>query len=252
MKAILSKTRFASLMTVLCLSLLGCSQGAAPPEAADASGASPEVSESAEADARAEWEARQQHIASVISKKSRAELIGDSPTKGSPDAEVVLFKFSDFQCSYCAVASADMKTFMDGREDVLYVYKHFPLNRIHPEATPSAKATWAAQQQDQFWLYHDGLFAYQDRLGEDYYVELAEQIGLDVEQFNRDRNSAEAAAAVEADLELAQDLQIGGTPTFLMNDILVPGGAPLEFFEEAAVRIREFNATQSDEAQPDE
>ncbi|MEM9165018.1 MAG: DsbA family protein, partial [Cyanobacteria bacterium P01_F01_bin.4] len=189
MKATLSKPRLVSLTMVLCLSLLGCAQGVAPPEEADAlSGASPEVSESAEADARAEWEARQQHIAAVMGKQSRAELIGGSPTKGAPDAEVVLFKFSDFQCPYCAVASADMKTFMDGREDVLYVYKHFPLNSIHPEATPAAKATWAAQQQGQFWLYHDGLFAYQDRLGEDYYVELAEIIGLDVEQFNRDRN----------------------------------------------------------------
>ncbi|MEO0456798.1 MAG: thioredoxin domain-containing protein [Cyanobacteria bacterium P01_A01_bin.114] len=258
MKATRSKIRLAGLTIMLCLSLLGCSNGAnSPAEEADASpGNEPEVSEEALADARAEWDARQQHIASVLQEKTRAELIEGSPTKGSPEAEVVLFKFSDFQCPYCAVASADMKTFMDDREDVLYVYKHFPLNSIHPEATPAAKATWAAQQQDQFWLYHDGLFANQDRLGEDLYVELAEQIGLDVEQFDRDRNSDAAATAVEADLQLAQDLQLGGTPTFLMNDILIPGGAPLEFFEEAAVRIREYNAAQNaasdEQAQPSE
>ena len=89
----------------------------------------------------------------------REQLIGDSSTKGPQDAEIVLLKFSDFQCPYCAVASADMKTFTDNHpDDVLYVYKQLPLESIHPEAMPSAKAAWAAGQQDQFWLFHDGLF----------------------------------------------------------------------------------------------
>jgi protein-disulfide isomerase len=193
----------------------------------------------AEAQARAEWDAQQRRIDAVLQSMDRATLIGSAPTKGSPNAEVVLIKFSDFQCSYCAVAASEMKTFMNGHEsDVLYVYKHFPLNSIHPEATPSAKAAWAAGQQGQFWLYHDGLFAYQERLGEGLYGELAEKIGLDLEQFNRDRNSPEAAAAVARDLQLAQDLQLRGTPTFLMNNIMIPGGAPLELFEELVVRLK--------------
>ena len=141
-----------------------------------------------------------------------------------------LLKFSDFECPYCAVASADMKTFTENHsDDVLYVYKQLPLS-IHDEALPAAKAAWAAGEQDQFWLYHDGLFAYQDQLDEDYYVALAAQIGLDVEKFNRDRNSPEAEAAINQDIELAQALGIRGTPTFVMNGLLIPGGAPLEFF----------------------
>ncbi|MEO1127849.1 MAG: thioredoxin domain-containing protein [Cyanobacteria bacterium J06639_16] len=239
-------TALASLVLIVSL---GCSP--TPPEPDQPTDPEPQAAvpdEAAQVDAQAEWDAQQQHIASVIETKDRAELIGDSPTKGSPDAEIVLFKFSDFECPYCAIASGDMKTFMDGREDVLYVYKHFPLNRIHPEATPAARAAWAAQQQDQFWLYHDGLFAYQARLGEDLYIELAEEIGLDVEQFNRDRNSEAAAAAVESDLKLAEELELRGTPAFLLNDLLVPGGAPLEFFEEAVIRIQEHNEAQSSQA----
>ena len=77
-----------------------------------------------------------------------------------------------------------------------------------------------------------------DKLGEDYYVSLAEQIGLDMEKFNRDRNSPEAQSAVEKDAELAQQLGLRGTPTFLMNELLIPGGAPLELFEEAVVRLK--------------
>lgn len=195
-----------------------------------------------EAARRAEWEAQQQQLNSVVQSTDRATLIGDSPTKGPLDAAVVLMKFSDFECPFCAIASADMKTFTENNEDgVLYVYKHFPLVSIHDEALPAAKAAWAAGQQDQFWLYHDGLFAFQEKLGEDYYVELARQIGLDVEKFNRDRNSPEAEAAATSDAELARQLGLGGTPSFLMTNfsdsLLLPGGAPLELFDEAAVRL---------------
>lgn len=202
----------------------------------------PAAQAEAEAAERAQWEAQMQRINEVVQSMSRDELIGDSPTKGPKDAAVVLIKFSDFECPFCAVASARMKDFTANRDDVLYVYKHFPLVSIHPEAEPAARATWAAAQQDQFWLYHDGLFAFQDKLGEDYYVELAEQIGLDVEKFNRDRNSSEAEAAVQKDAELSQQLGLRGTPSFLMTNVeesfLLPGGAPLEIFDEATQRLK--------------
>jgi len=195
-----------------------------------------------QAAALAEWEAQMQQINTVVQSRDRTTLIGDSPTKGPLDATVILLKFSDFECPYCAIASADMKTFTANHEDdVLYVYKHFPLVSIHDEALPAAKAAWAAGQQDQFWLYHDGLFAFQEKLSEDYYVELANQIGLDMEQFNRDRNSPEAEAAAAQDTELALQLGLGGTPSFLMTNLSdslpLPGGAPLELFDEATARL---------------
>jgi protein-disulfide isomerase len=186
-----------------------------------------------QATAPASQEEHQAVVTQVIGSMNRASLIGTSATKGNPNAPIVLFKFSDFQCSYCAVAAGHMRDFVGNHEaDILYVYKHFPLTQIHPEAMPSAKAAWAAQQQGQFWLYHDGLFVNQNRLGEDLYVELAEAMQLDMEQFNRDRTSAEAEAAIQQDLELAQQLQLQGTPSFIMNDLLIPGGAPPQLFEE--------------------
>lgn len=179
--------------------------------------------------AQTEWRARQDEINQVLASIDRPTFIGESPTKGNPNAEVVVVKFSDFECPYCAVAAGHMKDFVDERQDeVLYVYKHFPLNSIHPEAEPAAKASWAAAQQDQFWLYHNGLFANQERLGNDLYEELAQQMGLDMEQFNRDRNSDAAQAAVDADLALAEQLKLSGTPSFLMGGLLVPPGVPAD------------------------
>ncbi|HIK43847.1 MAG TPA: thioredoxin domain-containing protein [Leptolyngbyaceae cyanobacterium M65_K2018_010] len=185
-------------------------------------------------------EAHQAIVTEVIAATDRATLIGASPTKGNPRARVVLFKFSDFQCPYCAVTAAQMKPFVDQhQQDLLFVYKHFPLTQIHPEALASAKAAWAAGQQGQFWLYHDGLFVNQNRLGEALYLELAEAMGLNLEQFNRDRTSPEAEAAIQKDLALAQKLQLQGTPSFIMNDLLIPGGAPMALFEEIFTQINQ-------------
>ena len=139
-----------------------------------------------------------------------------------------------------------MKDFVEKHEDdILYVYKHFPLTHIHDEAIPAARASWAAGQQGQFWLYHYGLFANQDRMGESLYLELAESMQLDMEQFNRDRTSPESAAAVQADLELANALKLTGTPSFVMNDLLIPGGAPPQLFEEIFQHINQFLDVQA-------
>lgn len=192
---------------------------------------------------------KQAVVTEVITSLDRAELLATSATQGNPNAAIVLFKFSDFQCVYCAVSASQMKDFISRHsEDMLYVYKHFPLNNIHPEATPAAKAAWAAGQQDQFWLYHDGLFANQERLGEDLYVELATSIGLDVAKFNQDRTSPAAEEAVQRDLALAQQLELESTPTFLMNDLLIPGNISPELmetlFQDINGRIRQ-NSSQT-------
>lgn len=192
--------------------------------------------------------ARQQQVSAVLQDLDREVLIGGSPTRGNPDASVVLMEFSDFQCSFCARAVPEVKSFVDGNEaDVLFVYKHLPLMQIHPEAVPAALASWAAQQQGEFWAYHDALFANQDRLGEDLYVELADTLGLDVEQFNRDRASTDAQAAIARDLALAAELQLNSTPTFLMGDLLIPGAVPADFFAEALARLQAFQQRDSTE-----
>ncbi|ASC70941.1 Na(+)/H(+) antiporter NhaA 2 [Halomicronema hongdechloris C2206] len=200
----------------------------------------------AETDRQADLQARQQVVREVVSTLDRETLIGNSPTRGAADAEVVLFEFSDFQCPYCARGTEEVDRFLaEHEEDVLFVYKHLPLIRIHPEAVPAAKAAWAAGQQGQFWPYHDALFSNQERLGDTLYVELAETLGLDQEQFERDRNSPEAEAAIARDLALADELQINSTPTFIMGDILIPGAVPAEFFAEALERIQTYNEAQS-------
>jgi len=150
-------------------------------------------------------------------------VIGDSPTLGAKSGKPLLIKFSDFQCPFCAKSNATIKQFMaEQNSQVTLVYKHLPLEAIHPEARPAAKAAWAAQQQGKFWEYSNALFENQEQLGDQLYVKIAQDIGLDLAQFNRDRTSTNADAAVQKDLDLAQSLGINSTPFLILNGQVVP------------------------------
>ncbi|MGD1938715.1 MAG: DsbA family protein [Cyanophyceae cyanobacterium] len=149
-------------------------------------------------------------------------VIAGSPVKGNTDAPITLIEFSDFQCPFCAQAQGEIQRFMSRYGNrVQFVYKHLPLSNIHAQAVPAAAASWAAQQQGKFWPYHDDLYKNQSRLGEELYLELADKHKLDIDQFNSDRASQGAIAAIQKDLDLAETLSIQGTPTFVMDGVIL-------------------------------
>lgn len=165
------------------------------------------------------------------------KLIAQSPVTGDIQNKIVLVEFSDFQCPYCQRASKTVSEFINKHRDrVVLVYKHFPLN-IHPQAIPAAASAWAAAQQNKFWQYHDILFKKQEQLGESLYVATAEKLGLDLEKFNRDRNSQAAQTAIEQDTQLANQLGINGTPFFVMKDKVFSGAVELSEFEKLLAEV---------------
>lgn len=179
---------------------------------------------------RAQTESRQ--AAQRELAESPAEAIGDSPVKGAEAQELVLIEFSDFQCPFCARAHETVNEFMAEYGDrVTLTYKHLPLVAIHDQALPAARASWAAQQQGEFWAYHNALFENQDRLGEELYAEIAEDLELDMEQFNRDRESDAAVEAIQKDLEMADRLGLSGTPAFFLNGEPLTGAVALSDLE---------------------
>ncbi|MGV0024213.1 DsbA family protein [Phormidesmis priestleyi] len=172
-------------------------------------------------------------------KTNPRAVIGQSPTIGAKAGKVVLVEFSDFQCPYCAAASATLKQFLAKHGDeVTLVYKHFPLTTIHAEAMPAAKAAWAAGQQGKFWEYHDALFTNQKQLGAAFYSQTAKTLGLDVQRFERDRSSKAAEAAIVQDLLLGEKLGVEGTPFFVMNGAVLAGSVELPELEATLEKVK--------------
>ena len=144
--------------------------------------------------------------------------IADSPVKGPKGAKVAIVEFSDFQCPFCARSTAFTKEVTDAfPKDVKVVYKHLPLTQIHPNAMPAAKASVAAQNQGKFWEMHDELFANYNKLTAENIKASAEKIGLDIKKFEADLADPETEKKVQADMKLAAESAVTGTPTFFLN-----------------------------------
>jgi protein-disulfide isomerase len=114
--------------------------------------------------------------------------------------------------------------------DVKIVFKNLPL-AFHNEAEPAAKAALAAGKQGKFWEFHDELFANQQKLGDAFYEDTAKKLGLKVDQWKKDLASPEIEAAVKADKNEADRLEVRGTPGFFVNGVRVAGAYPFEHFK---------------------
>ena len=101
--------------------------------------------------------------------------------------------------------------------EVKFVYKEFPLTSIHQNALNAAKAAVAAQKQGKFWEMHDKLFANQRALSPDNLKQYAQESGLDVAKFEKDMTSPEVQKQIDAEMKLAQDAEVRGTPTMFLN-----------------------------------
>ena len=172
------------------------------------------------------------YLAGQAEEANNAGIEIKTAVKGNPDADVVLTKYSDFQCPACAQAAPIVGEIVDQYADELrFEYKHFPIERIHPAALPAAMAAEAAGQQGQFFAYHDLLFDNQAEWGRSaapasFFVQYAEQLELDMDQFNRQSNASVLRDKARAEQAEGQAAGVTGTPAFFLNGELLrgPGG----------------------------
>jgi len=101
--------------------------------------------------------------------------------------------------------------------EVKLVFKNFPLTRIHKSAMDAAVAVLAANQQGKFWEYHAELFKNYNNLSEEKFGEIAQALGLDKEQFDKDRQNPALTAMVQRDLKDGVEAGVRGTPSIFIN-----------------------------------
>jgi protein-disulfide isomerase len=105
-------------------------------------------------------------------------------------------------------------------EDVKMIFKNYPL-AYHAFAKKAAIAAAAAQKQGKFWEYHDRLFENYERLDDQKFREIARELSLDLEQFEKDMNDPATILRVDKDYQLGQNAGVEGTPTIFINGSIV-------------------------------
>ena len=119
--------------------------------------------------------------------------------------------YGDYECPYCAAELAKLG-------DRRLVFRHFPVVSKHPRSRRLAAAAEAAALQGRFWEMHDSLFADQGHLDDPHLWERAEELGLDLERFERDRRSDEVAGRVERDFRSGIAAGVMKTPALFELD----------------------------------
>jgi len=164
--------------------------------------------------------------------RAKLEIPAAAPTLGSPDAEITIVAFSDYQCPYCHRAQSTVEQILERYEGkVKLVHMDFPLN-IHPGAIPAARAARCAGEQERFWEYHRSLLSQLTDFSESDLKRRATELSLEEEPFATCLASDRYEAIIDAGFRQGQELGVSATPTFFINGRRLQGALPIEQFAE--------------------
>lgn len=154
-----------------------------------------------------------------------------APIRGTADAPVTLVEFSDFHCPFCKRVQPTLTQVLEKYPGkVRLLFRHLPLDALHPQARNAAEASWCAQDQGKFWEYHDLLFANAPKAAEDDLTHYAEQSNLDVKKFEFCLSQNMHRDSIQRDIDEATKLGMSGTPAFFINGRSLSGAQPMEKF----------------------
>jgi protein-disulfide isomerase len=160
--------------------------------------------------------------------------VGDSAVSGPDTALVTIVEFSDFQCPFCKRVGDSLKKVKETYGDkVRIVWKNEPLP-FHPRAEPAAELAieaWKQKGVKGFWAAHDKLFDLQPKLEDSDLEGAAKDLGLDVEKAKKAMSAHKYKDVIDADAELADNVNASGTPHFFINGRRLVGAQPFEKFQ---------------------
>jgi protein-disulfide isomerase len=162
----------------------------------------------------------------------------EDPVVGNPTGDVTVVEFFDYRCGYCRNMMPGIRNALQEDPNIRLVLKEFPI--LGPDSVTAAKAALAAKNQGRYADMHWALLQAED-LSAAGLTELAGRLGLDTGRLAADMESAETRAVIERNLQLAQDLGINGTPTFIIGEHIVPGAVPIDDLVALVAEVREAN-----------
>ena len=172
-----------------------------------------------------------------------AETRGGDHTVGPADAPVTLVEYGDYQCPYCAAARPVLEELVERASGkARLVFRHYPLDSVHPLARRAAEAAEAAGAQGRFWPMHGLLYENQENLADEDLRSYATRLELDLSRFDEDLSGHRHAELVQENRLAGERDGVRGTPGVFLND--APYRGPLEL--EALLRAVEEAAEGPD------
>ena len=146
---------------------------------------------------------------------------------GPADAPVTVVNYGDYECPDCHHRHRQVEKLVDKLSNrARFVYRHFPLIKVHPNALRAAEAAEAAAAQDKFWEMHRHLYGNPGKLSDRDLHRYAREIGLDLDRFDREMSGSLYADQILNDYHHSMIYGISGAPTTFINGRLYAMSGP--------------------------
>jgi protein-disulfide isomerase len=159
--------------------------------------------------------------------QNRRQILDDpaTPVTGAPHGTATIVEFFDYRCPYCKQVQPALDALLKQDPKLRLVDKEFPI--LGPVSVTAARAALAARQQGKYDAFHAAMMAARGNITDETVYQVAASVGLDVDRLKRDMASPAISEQLKANLALADELNIHGTPAFIVGDHLVPGAVDL-------------------------
>jgi protein-disulfide isomerase len=156
------------------------------------------------------------------------ELYNDpaTPVAGNTLGDVTVVEFFDYHCPYCKAVAEPLGQLLQEDKGVRLVLKEFPI--LGDESVLASRAALASVAQGKYWPFHQALLAHRGSLDDDTIDTIAKQVGIDVTKMRADMADSKTAPLIAANHTLADALDVGATPTFVIGGQVVEGAVPLD------------------------
>jgi protein-disulfide isomerase len=193
-----------------------------------------EALQSAEDKMKAQGEERAR--AAVVER--RQELLEDptAPVAGNPKGDVTIVEFFDYRCPYCKQVEPALEALLKEDRQLRIVYKELPI--LGKDSVYATRAALAARKQAKYDKFHTAMMAAKGQIDEKVILQVAASSGLDIERLKSDMKASEIDDIIKRNYDLAQALDIHGTPAFVIGDELVPGAIDIATMKQKVAAVR--------------
>lgn len=158
---------------------------------------------------------------------------------GNPDGDVTIYEFSDYNCGYCKRSFNTLMQLVQADGNIRIVIKEYPI--LAQTSVDAAKLAFGAGEIGKFDAFHSAMMRWQGGLDENAFAAIAEQAGTTLDELIAAQSNIDTDAMINTNREMASQLNITGTPAFLIGDTLVPGAVSAEELETLVKAARENN-----------
>ena len=160
----------------------------------------------------------------------------NDPVGGNPRGSVTIVEFFDVRCPYCRKLEPEMAAFLASDRDVRLVYKDLPI--LGPASVLGTKALLAARKQGAYEKLRDAVMRMPPDITRAGIESEAKKLGLDSARLVRDMDDPSIQQQIDANLKLAQQLNIQGTPAMIVGDTMLPGAVDASELKQAVAAAR--------------